>query len=265
MARTEIPITVFNSAGAPVNGASVKLSFRASGADATWYPSETGGTGSTTALVTDANGRVSGWIDRGSYNASITGSGITSYTEAFESTPGGNASIDANWLPDGVVTTAKISDGQITSAKIADGAISNSDISSNAAINIAKLSRYSELLATVVTYNENETGAGITTPYASVDVASPASGHIVAFAVQWGRDVRGGAGSVYPRMEIDGAHQYSTGVNISGGKSAMIVASSSQAVATAKPLTVTFSVSVFQEPVTWKPQGHTFLAVFFKR
>lgn len=99
MARVEIPIVVINSStGLPVNGAAVVVTRRSNGDLAPWYTVETGGTASTAAMVTDANGRVNAWVERGAYNLAVTGSGITPYTEAWEAAPGGDQTLDALWV-----------------------------------------------------------------------------------------------------------------------------------------------------------------------
>lgn len=108
MARVEVPITVITPAGTPVSGASVAITLRSNGSAATWYTAETGGVGSTAPASTDANGRIAAWVDRGAYNCTISGSGITTYVEAFDATPGGDQTVDPGWvsaafLPPGLV------------------------------------------------------------------------------------------------------------------------------------------------------------------
>jgi hypothetical protein len=105
MARVEVPITVLNSStGLPVNGAAVAITHRSTGNPATWYSAETGGTSSTASVVTDANGRLSAWVERGSYNLAVTGTGITPYTEAWDAVPASDGSIDSPWLSDNLGT-----------------------------------------------------------------------------------------------------------------------------------------------------------------
>jgi microcystin-dependent protein len=94
MARIEVPIVVQNSEGQPVNGAAVQIKLRSNGANATWYTSEVAPTGSTAAVITDVYGRVNAWVDRGAYNAVITGTGITGYTEPFDALPATDQSLD---------------------------------------------------------------------------------------------------------------------------------------------------------------------------
>jgi hypothetical protein len=88
MPRVEVPVTVLNSStGLPVSGAAVSMTHRVGGGPVTWWTAETGGTNSTLAAVTDSSGRVNAWVDRGAYNLSITGSGISPYVEAWDAVP----------------------------------------------------------------------------------------------------------------------------------------------------------------------------------
>lgn len=138
MARIEVPVTVLNTTtGLPVNGASVAISHRSTGAPATWYTAETGGTASTASAVTDASGRVLAWTDRGAYNLTISGTGLTTYTEPWDAAPASDGAIDTLWLPDGGVTNAKLASGidasklttgTLPSARIGTGAIASSQI-----------------------------------------------------------------------------------------------------------------------------------------
>lgn len=104
MARVAIPITVVkpdptaDNALIPAVGASVSVRKRADGTPATWWSSETGGTSSTAVLATDANGRVTAWVDRGAYRLDVTGTGIGGYSENFDATPGGDQTIDPPWV-----------------------------------------------------------------------------------------------------------------------------------------------------------------------
>lgn len=109
MARIEVPIVVNNSAtGLPVDGAAVSITRRSNGSAVTWWPSETGGVGSTSAVITDSNGRVDAWVERGAYNAQISGTGITTYTEAFDATPGADQTVDTPWLATNVLPSGII-------------------------------------------------------------------------------------------------------------------------------------------------------------
>ena len=109
MARVEVPITVINSStGLPVNGAAVEIVVRGTGANAPWWPSETGGSASTAAVITDASGRATAWVERGKYNLNVTGTGITPYTEPWDAVPGGDRTIDQNWIADDVLIPGEI-------------------------------------------------------------------------------------------------------------------------------------------------------------
>jgi hypothetical protein len=91
MARVELLVTVdkiVTSNLQPVSGGSVQVNVRATGTPATVYAAETGGTTVSNPLVTDANGRVNGWVDEGSYVLGISGSGITSYNQPYEAVRG---------------------------------------------------------------------------------------------------------------------------------------------------------------------------------
>jgi microcystin-dependent protein len=121
--RSEIPIVILDNTGHPVVNASVSISIRG-GAAATIYQFETGTTQFTNPLTTDAAGRVTGWVERGAYDAVVSASGLTTYTEQFEAVPARDGAIDTAWLADQAVTTPKIADGSVTAAKLAGGAVS---------------------------------------------------------------------------------------------------------------------------------------------
>jgi len=87
MARVEIPILVTLNTGLPAVGASAQVNVRNSTPD-TVYAAETGGTTVTNPLTTDSMGRVEGWVDEGSYDIVVSGSGITTYTQRFEANRG---------------------------------------------------------------------------------------------------------------------------------------------------------------------------------
>src|SRR3954470_811028 len=104
IARVELLATVdkiVSSNLQQVSGASVQVNVRATGSPATVYAGETGGTTVSNPLVTDANGRVNGWVDEGSYVLAISGSGITSYNQPYEAVRG---SIQTAFPGDRVVT-----------------------------------------------------------------------------------------------------------------------------------------------------------------
>lgn len=109
MARVELPITVLNSTtGLPVVGAAVTPSFRGSGTPAPWWAAETGGSSSTSAIITDAAGRANAWFNRGTYNLAITGTGITPYTEPWDAIPAGDSSFEIAQIADGTIPLSKL-------------------------------------------------------------------------------------------------------------------------------------------------------------
>jgi hypothetical protein len=102
MSRVKIPITVIDTAGNAVAGASVEVEHRPGGATAIIYQAETGGTTVANPTLTDAFGRVSTWVERGAYVANVTGTGISPNTEPFDAAPAGDDTIDEAWLADAV-------------------------------------------------------------------------------------------------------------------------------------------------------------------
>jgi hypothetical protein len=109
MARVEIPITLINSTtGVPVSGASATVKVRSTSTNATVYAAETGSTTVTQPLSSNSAGRVEGWVERGAYKVSISGSGITSYDEQWDAAPAGDQTVDVSWLVDGSITAAKL-------------------------------------------------------------------------------------------------------------------------------------------------------------
>lgn len=127
MARVELLATVdkiVTSNLQPVSGASVQVNVRATGTPAIVYAGETGGTTVSNPLITDANGRVNGWIDEGSYVLGVSGSGITSYNQPYEAVRG---SIQLAFPGDRIVTNtlpgASIVDASVVAAKIANAAV----------------------------------------------------------------------------------------------------------------------------------------------
>ena len=108
MARTEIPFVVIDPAtGNAVVGASVAVAARATGTASTVYAGETGATTTSNPRTTDANGRLTGWVERGAYTLTVSGGGLTTYVKNWDSAPAADSSIDALWigsaLPIGIV------------------------------------------------------------------------------------------------------------------------------------------------------------------
>lgn len=103
MARVRVPITVIDPAGNAVAGAAVTVNKRSTGTAAVLYVAETGPTTTANPTTTDAYGRVTAWVDRGAYNAVISGTGITTYTQPFDAGAASDQGIDDLWLPSGAV------------------------------------------------------------------------------------------------------------------------------------------------------------------
>ena len=107
MARTEIPIVVIDPAtGNAVSGASVTVVNRATSSNATIYAGETGATTAANPRTTDANGRLTGWVERGPYRLDITGGSLTPYSKNWDSAPAANSSVDNPWLSQAAAWTA---------------------------------------------------------------------------------------------------------------------------------------------------------------
>lgn len=103
MARVNVPIAVIDPDGNAVAGATVRVIYRDDSVSSTLYQAEVGPTTTPNPTTTDGLGRVNAWVDRGSYYAEISGSGIIPYTQAFDAAPASDAGIDALWLPTSLV------------------------------------------------------------------------------------------------------------------------------------------------------------------
>ena len=124
MARAEIPLTIIDPAtGNAIVGASVAVKLRATGVSAVVYAAETGATTVANPRTSDANGRVSGWVDRGAYQFDISGTGLTSYTEFWDAATSSDGGLDTAWLAASSVTTVKLDTGAVTTAKLAADAV----------------------------------------------------------------------------------------------------------------------------------------------
>lgn len=97
MARVALPLTVVDTAGNAVQGASVTIRKRSDNSLATLYTSEAGGVTTGNPATTNTQGRLPYWLDRGAYAATVTGTGITTYTENFEAAPAKDAGVDTTW------------------------------------------------------------------------------------------------------------------------------------------------------------------------
>lgn len=148
MARAELPIVVKSGAtGLPVSGASVVIANRTTGLPVTWYTTETGGTSSTSAVITDSNGRGIAWVARGAYTLTVSGTGITRTSQPWDAMPGADSGGDSIYLADASVTNAKIATGldaskftvgTVPAARIGALAVPGSALA-NAAITAAKM------------------------------------------------------------------------------------------------------------------------------
>ena len=116
--RAEIPIVVLSESNPtyPISGALITIKKRA-GAEATVY-SDAGTTNNTVVqpLSSDSLGRVTGWLERGSYEVSITVSGKSPFTEYLDIATASDGSIDTAWIADGAVTLAKMAAGASNAA-----------------------------------------------------------------------------------------------------------------------------------------------------
>lgn len=112
MARVRIPLVVLGPDGRPLAGATAAVRRRSDGAAVNVYAAETGGTTLTPPqVISDDGGRVAGWTDRGSLEATITGpsgSTLAPYIVAWEALPAADAAGEAPWLPDGIITARMV-------------------------------------------------------------------------------------------------------------------------------------------------------------
>ena len=128
--RVEIPVVVLNPVSPynPVEDAQVSMVDRLTSLAAVVYTTSSSGTVRTQPLLTDASGRVDGWVDRGSYELEVSIPGRPVYTDYFEASPGGDSSIDTAWIEDGSITTAKLDTGAVTAAKLGTDAVTTEKI-----------------------------------------------------------------------------------------------------------------------------------------
>lgn len=117
MARSPIFLEVKDNAGNVVTAASVTVLNRASGLMATIYSGETGTGTQSNPLAVDANGRISGWVERGDYLARVAGTNIVSYTVPIDAAPAGDRDIDTLWWPSQFTPTV----GTVLPASPGDG------------------------------------------------------------------------------------------------------------------------------------------------
>lgn len=219
MARTEIPITVFGADGRPLAGAAVTIRTRPAGATAVVYSAETGAATNANPLTSNAQGQVTGWVDRGAYEATVTAAGLTTYVEPFESAPATDGTIDALWLPDGIVATAKIANLAVTLAKMAADSVDASKIV-DGSVGTAELAALSVTAAKIA--NDTITAAQIATD--AVGAAEIAAGAVGASEIADGSitAVEIANGTITPAKLSIAVLQAMTGSRISFGISANV-------------------------------------------
>jgi hypothetical protein len=136
MARVELLVTVdkiVTSNLQPVSGGSVQVNVRSTGTPATVYAAETGGTTVSNPLVTDAQGRVNGWVDEESYVLNISGSGITSYNQPYEAVRGSlQVAFPGDKLAVNTMPGDRILNASIPNTKLANGAVLGKHLSEGA-------------------------------------------------------------------------------------------------------------------------------------
>lgn len=136
MARVELLCTVdkiVSSNLQPVSGASVLVKLRSTGTPVTVYAGETGGATVSNPLVTDAEGRVNGWVDEGSLVLTISGSGITSYNQPYEAARADQlVAIDGARVVAGSMPGTAITNASIPDTKLAVGAVTNRHLAESA-------------------------------------------------------------------------------------------------------------------------------------
>lgn len=110
MARVEIPVIVLSEASptSPIAGASVTVKKR--GGVAAIVYSDSGATNNEVSqpLTTDSLGRLTGWLNRGAYELSITLPGKSAYVEYLDAAPASDGSIEAAWIENATITLAKM-------------------------------------------------------------------------------------------------------------------------------------------------------------
>lgn len=172
--RTEIPIVVLDNTGHPVLNASVSVFARGTVTPQPIYQAATGVATFSNPVATDAAGRVTGWLERGQYDCLISATGLTTYTEPYDSTPAGDGGIDTSWIADGSVTAAKLAAGVLT---LAGGAVKASMLSANL---------ISPPLAAALTMAEG------VLPYPGFTSGTPQNALVVSAATGWTINVGSG-------------------------------------------------------------------------
>jgi hypothetical protein len=107
MARTPLYLEIKDTFGNVVPTASITVRKRSDNSLAVLYQAETGGTTLGNPLAADSLGRASAYVDRGAYNISVTGTGITPYTVPFDGAAAADRSIDSTWQDNTLLTPAQ--------------------------------------------------------------------------------------------------------------------------------------------------------------
>lgn len=108
--RVKIPLKVLNpNDSSPEAEASVEIYDRDSPDTlAVIYADPDSGDTLNQPLLTDASGRVPGWIERGGYNCLITPLSIPQYPDYFDAAPASDGSIDVDWIPNSSISQDKL-------------------------------------------------------------------------------------------------------------------------------------------------------------
>lgn len=125
MARGPIPYIAQKTNGDAVSGATIAVAIRGGG-PATIYANETGATPAPTPLLTDVDGKVTAWLDEGSYDVTISGATITTSTRALEVLRGSGTSA----IADGAVTGPKIAANAVDNTKVLAGSLADTALAS---------------------------------------------------------------------------------------------------------------------------------------
>lgn len=130
--RTAIPVVVIDDVtGAFVQNAEVTIKDRNDNAVAV-FQDQTGSTQRTQPLLTDAQGRVDGWLNRGAYKIIIVVPSRPTRTEYYDSSPGGDGAIDSDWIQASAITNSKLADSSVSGDKIANNGVGTAKIADNA-------------------------------------------------------------------------------------------------------------------------------------
>lgn len=144
-----------------------------------------------------------------------------------------------------------------------DGSVTNQKVAPGAGIDVAKLSRYGELLLMYVSDAQPQIQANSHAYFlgTGTNVFIPRSGVVHCLAIQWGADIRGGIGHIYGQWAIDGHNQNAGVLDISGGQTKLLISHRAQALA-AGAHSFEHRVENANTPVTWHVRGHTLMMIF---